>query len=124
MIDQLVEFDATFKRLGLERQSYNFKALTFLLNYNGEIKYITEFIENFKIILDDFENCLKIKFNQLNIENWIEIEKLRFTESEYYFFLRLKVFIFDLQNRDDHDESIEWLEFFQEKFIECHKKSS
>ncbi|MDQ9022428.1 hypothetical protein RFI02_15070 [Acinetobacter sichuanensis] len=41
-----------------------------------------------------------------------------FFENDDYLFLRLKVFIFDLQTVDDESETIDWLKFFQKKYIE------
>lgn len=79
-------------------------------------------MENFRLSLEKVNDnfSLKILFDQLNVKNWENIMNMEshFFENDDYLFLRLKVFIFDLQTVDDESETIDWLKFFQKKYIE------
>ncbi|MDM1765378.1 MULTISPECIES: hypothetical protein [unclassified Acinetobacter] len=115
-------FLSVLERLNLDKNSCNFKALGFLFHLKDKVAYINHFLENFRLSLEKVNDnfSLKILFDQLNVKNWENIMNMEshFFENDDYLFLRLKVFIFDLQTVDAESETIDWLKFFQKKYIE------
>lgn len=119
MIHDCSVFYSAFRILHIDLQSYHVKAFEFLFSYREKIVYIANFFETLETSIVKIEDDINLKkiFEQLLILNGQEMDQLNFQESDYYFFLRLKVFIFDLQNEDDLGDDHGWLRFFQDKFI-------
>lgn len=112
----------SLKALGLNGSCCNYKALDLFITYQCDIEYIKDFIESLFLALEESSSIsiLEIKktFDALNAENWQVIDRLAFKESEYYIFLRLKVFLLTIDLDSDPNEDAEWFEFFKDKYIQ------
>ncbi|KXO82567.1 hypothetical protein AYL20_00810 [Acinetobacter venetianus] len=105
--------------LGYGRESSQVRVLKFFDEYQQQVKYIHAFLNVFSLLLHnvtDKDEIIRL-FNEFNHTNWMEIDQHSFSESEYYLFLRLKVFLLQLHGRNDTNEVLEWLSIFQEKFL-------
>ncbi|KYQ83250.1 hypothetical protein AWW72_15160 [Acinetobacter sp. NRRL B-65365] len=105
--------------LGYGQESSQASVLKFFDVYQQQVKYIGDFLNIFNLSLREVqakEELIKL-FDQFNHKNWQEIDQHLFQESEYYLFLRLKVFLLHFHEENDMDETVEWLNFFQEKFL-------
>ncbi|QIO10369.1 hypothetical protein G8D99_07545 [Acinetobacter lanii] len=101
----------------------NYEALNFLSNYQT-VNYINNFLDYMSKKLDkvfDKSQILDI-FNELNEANWKEIDDYGYKEDQYYIFLRFKVFLLTIDYETDLKEDKEWLNFFENKFIEYLEK--
>lgn len=105
--------------LGVNALSCNYKALNLFLKYQEDFAYIKDFLEKMSFQLNS-KSAIEIKnfFDELNLENWREIDSYALKESEYYIFLRLKVFLLTIDLNSDVDEDNEWFDFFEKKYIQ------
>lgn len=105
--------------LGLNKESCNYKVLDFF-DENKDRNNIREFLNPLSLKIqeqkDDKTALLKL-FNDLNGQNWQEIDHLSGQENSYAIFLRLKSFLLTVDFGADIKEDLEWLEVFKEKFI-------
>ena len=81
----------------------------------AQYKHI-QFVRDFFDELDAI-NLTVQKLNELKFQTWAEIRRCEDQKDSYYFFLRLKIFLYDI-HCEDENEALDWLEFFQEKFLE------
>lgn len=117
-----VVIKSSLKALGLDNSCCNYKALDLFVMYQSDVEYIRYFIEKLFKELEESSSLslleIKQKFDVLNEENWHIIDSYAFKESEYYIFLRLKVFLLTIDLASDLKEDAEWFEFFKDKYIQ------
>lgn len=110
--------------LGYGRESSQVRVLKFFDDYQQQVKYIHDFLDVFSLLLSNITNKDELirLFDEFNHKNWKEIDQHSFSESEYYLFLRLKVFLLQLYDGNDTNEALEWLNIFQGKFLSYYSK--
>lgn len=121
-MNELEWIKSVFKSIGLDSKSSHVQALDFLFSFRNKVDYIDIFFKNFmqhiKVLKEPEE--MEALLDQLNQSNWNEIDQLQFKESEYYFFLRINVFMLSLNQDNDERENLYWFNFFQSKFLAWH----
>ncbi|MCU4577316.1 hypothetical protein KTJ34_07740 [Acinetobacter courvalinii] len=111
--------------LGYGQESCQASVLIFFDAYQQRVEYISNFLAIFGLALSNVQaqDQLVSVFDRFNHKNWQEIDQYSFQEGEYYCFLRIKVFLLHLADEHDADESMEWLNIFQEKYLTYLLKS-
>lgn len=105
--------------LGYGQESCQASVLNFFVAYQQQVEYIRDFLSVFGLSLSNLQTQEQLisVFDQFNHKNWQEIDQYSYQEGEYYCFLRIKVFLLHLHDEHDADESMEWLNIFQEKYL-------